>query len=92
MQSIGIRELRQNASKYLRAVRRGEIVEVTDRGEPVARLVPIRQESNYERMVAEGRIRPGKGDLLEVIDPVEPEPGQRPLSEVVTEMRADERY
>lgn len=41
MRSIGVRELRQNASKYLRDVKRGETVEVTERGEPVARLVPV---------------------------------------------------
>lgn len=59
MRSIGVRELRQNASRYLREVKRGETVEVTERGEPVARLVPIpERESTYDRMVAEGRIIP----------------------------------
>lgn len=92
MRSIGVRELRQNASRYLREVKRGETVEVTDRGEPVARLVPIPQESAWDRLVAEGRIIPGGGNLLDVIDPVEPEPGAPLPSEVLEEMRADERY
>jgi prevent-host-death family protein len=91
MRSIGVRELRQNASRYLREVKRGETVEVTERGEPVARLVPIPEESTYERLVAEGRIRPGRGNLLGVIDPVEPKPGVPLPSEVLEEMRADER-
>ncbi|MGI8661541.1 MAG: type II toxin-antitoxin system Phd/YefM family antitoxin [Thermoleophilaceae bacterium] len=91
MRSIGVRELRQNASRYLREVKRGETVEVTERGEPVARLVPIPEESTYERLVAEGRIRPGRGNLLDVIDPVEPKPGVPLPSEVLEEMRADER-
>jgi prevent-host-death family protein len=92
MRSIGVRELRQNASRYLREVRRGETVEVTDRGEPVARLVPIpEQESTYRRLVAEGRIIPGGGNLLDVIDPAEPEAGAPLPSEVLEEMRADER-
>ncbi len=43
MRSIGIRELRQQASKHLRDVERGETIEVTDRGRPVALLVPIRR-------------------------------------------------
>lgn len=93
MRSIGVRELRQNASRYLREVKRGETVEVTERGEPVARLVPVLEnEGNYERMVAEGRITPGKGNLLDAIDPIKREPGERPLSEILEEMRADERW
>lgn len=93
MRSIGIRELRQNASKYLREVRRGETVEVTDRGQPVARLVPVpEEESTYDRLVAEGRLIPGKGNWEDFGPPLEPKPGERPLSEVLEEMRADERW
>jgi prevent-host-death family protein len=91
MRAVGVRELRQNASRYLREVKRGETVEVTERGEPIARLVPIPEESTYERLMAEGRIRPGKGSLLDLGPPLEPEPGERPLSEILEEMRADER-
>jgi hypothetical protein len=53
--------------------------------------VPIPEESTYERLMAEGRIRPGKGSLLDLGPPLEPEPGERPLSEILEEMRADER-
>jgi prevent-host-death family protein len=91
MNSIGIRELRQHASRYLREVERGEAFEVTDRGRPVARLVPIRPESTVERLIAEGRIRPAEGDLLDMIDPIVPEPGERLPTEILEEMRADER-
>ncbi len=92
MRSIGVRELRQNASRYLLEVKRGETLEVTERGEPIARLVPIPQkESTYARLVAEGRIRPGRGNLLDVIDPIEPKPGVPLPSEVLEEMREDER-
>ncbi len=41
VQRIGIRELRQNASRYLAAVQRGESVEVTDRGELVGVISPV---------------------------------------------------
>jgi len=40
MERIGVRELRQHASRYLARVRLGETLEVTERGRPVARLVP----------------------------------------------------
>lgn len=38
--TVGVRELRQNLSKYLQRVKAGEDLAVTERGEVVARLVP----------------------------------------------------
>ena len=64
---VGIRELRQNLSIYLRRVARGERLELTDRGRPVALLVPIRPDmSPIERLVAEGRATMPVGDLLDL--------------------------
>jgi prevent-host-death family protein len=40
MRSAGIREARQNLSVLLDEVRKGREVVITDRGRPVARLVP----------------------------------------------------
>lgn len=40
MASIGLRELRQDASGVVRRVEGGESIEVTVSGRPVARLVP----------------------------------------------------
>ena len=45
MESVGVRELRDHLAHYLRAVQRGEIITVTVRRKPVARLVPIAPES-----------------------------------------------
>lgn len=42
MKTVGIRELKNRLSEYLREVRRGESVLVTDRGEVVAELSPPR--------------------------------------------------
>jgi len=41
MDTIGIRELRQAASRHLRAVAEGRTLTITDRGVPVARLSPV---------------------------------------------------
>jgi prevent-host-death family protein len=90
MQSIGIRELRQHASRYLRAVEAGERITVTDRGRPVAQIVPIRAETAYDRLVAEGKLIPSTGDLADV-EPVKPTPGVPLPSEILERMRADER-
>jgi prevent-host-death family protein len=90
MTSVGIRELRQNASAVIRRVAAGESVEVTDRGRPVARIVPLRAAGVLDQLVAEGGATEATGDLLD-IEPLEPVAGMRPLSEILAEMRADER-
>ncbi|MDQ2908893.1 MAG: type II toxin-antitoxin system prevent-host-death family antitoxin [Candidatus Eremiobacteraeota bacterium] len=43
MKQVGIREVRQNLSALLEVVKRGREIVVTDRGRPVARLVPAGQ-------------------------------------------------
>lgn len=60
---VGVRELRQNLSVYLARVIAGERLEVTDRGNPVAMLIPIRPGATLvERLVAEGRAIPATRD------------------------------
>jgi len=57
MEQIGVRELRQNASQYLDRVARGEIVEITHRGEPVARLVPVTDsDPEWANLIATGEV------------------------------------
>jgi len=57
MERIGVRELRQHASRYLSRVKAGESVEVTERGQLVALLVPPGPGADArERLVAAGRI------------------------------------
>ena len=91
MRSVGIRQLRQNASRFLREVERGETIEVTDRGRPVALLVPVPSGDHIEALLANGRLAPALGDLLELGEPVEPAPGAPLPSEALAEARADER-
>ena len=65
MERIGVRELRQHASRYLDEVKAGRTVEVTERGQLVALLVPpTPAASARERLVASGRLVPGDGALL----------------------------
>ena len=90
MHRVGIRDLRQNASAVLRRVAEGEIVEVTDRGRAVARIVPMHEASRLEQLQAEGRASGATKDLLDV-KPV-PRTAKGPsLSKILADMRADER-
>jgi len=41
MKRVGVAELKDQLSKYLRAAEGGAEVEVTDRERPIARIVPI---------------------------------------------------
>ena len=73
MERVGVRELRQNLSVYLRRVEAGEALEVTDHGRPVAVLAPLRDPDDpYERMLAQGRIRPGVGSIDDIPPPLGP--------------------
>lgn len=53
MEQIGVRELRQNASRYLARVAAGEDFQITDRGRPVALLVPVPADP-YQALLAAG--------------------------------------
>lgn len=66
MERIGVRELRQHASRYLARVTGGETIEIADRGRPVALLVPVGADQ-WRALLASGRVRPPSddGDLLD---------------------------
>jgi prevent-host-death family protein len=67
---VGVRELRQNLSRYLRRVALGERIEVTERGKPVAVLAPASEsQSALQRLVASGRASSPEGDLLDLAPP-----------------------
>jgi prevent-host-death family protein len=61
MTRIGIRELRQHASRYLEKVKAGEVVEVTERGKLIALLVsPSPTATERDRLVSTGRLAPAR--------------------------------
>ena len=66
MEQIGVRELRQHASRYLARVAAGESIQVTDRGRPVALVVPITTDPWQELVVSRRVLLPeAEADLLE---------------------------
>lgn len=87
---IGVRELRQDASRWLARVAAGESIEITDRGRLVAVLSPPRVLSARDRLLAEGRLIPATRSLREV-RPLEAEPGAPSLGEALQSMRDEER-
>lgn len=53
--SVGVRDLKAGLSGYLRRVRSGQSLIVTDHGEPVAHIIPLGIPNGLERLLSEGR-------------------------------------
>ena len=69
MQTTSITQLKNSLSAYLRDVKAGEEVLITDRGRPIARLVPVSSsdsmEEHLKEMERKGLLRRGTGRLPE---------------------------
>lgn len=87
-ETVGVAELRQNLSVYLRRVKRGERLVVTDRNRPVAELGPAPSTGpDLDRLVAEGRVAaPVRFGLPEPLE-LKGDPGA--LSRALDEIRGD---
>jgi len=87
MISISIRELRQHDSRHVRMAKAGRRVAITERGAPVAYLVPAEEPASVlARLEAAGDYLPPVGSVLDLLPPPPAPPGKRPLSEVVQEL------
>lgn len=78
----------------LKRVVAGEVIDVTQHGHPIARIVPIRSRA-LDRLVLEGRASEAEGDLLELMDelhlPAVRAKGRKSPSQVLADLRTDER-
>jgi prevent-host-death family protein len=94
MKSVGIRQLQQHASAVIRDVQAGEVVEITQRGRVVARLVPPSGGSKLDTLIAAGLARgDGRGfaESLRQHPPQPAVPGEITLSEALRDLRSDDR-
>lgn len=90
MERVGIREMRQNLSRYARRARAGESFVITDRGSDVAQLVPASSRASaIDRLVAERGARRGHGSLLDVLEELSEPIAGPPSSAVLDEIRAE---
>ena len=81
----GVRELRDNLSRYLSIVRDGHDVTVTDHGKAVARLVPLDEQRPIDRLISEGLISPQVHEKRPRTAP--PVRGSGTVSDLVAEQR-----
>ena len=64
MRTAGVAELKAGLSGFLNSVKNGEVVVVTERGRPVAQLVPLEPgdpRTQRQRLIRAGLLQPGRG-------------------------------
>ena len=91
MKTVGVRALKQNASAVVADASSGEVVTITDRGRPVAQLIPL-PSGQIESLVAARRARAPKRSLRDLGDPPRAARGEQRLSTILAEMREDGRF
>lgn len=84
---VGVRDLKDSLSAYLRRARAGEHIVVTERGRPVAKLVPPDLPEGLARLIAEGRLVPARSPRR--LDRVRPALGARAGRQVLEQLLAD---
>lgn len=89
--TIGVRELKTRLSAYLRRVKAGQAMTITERGKPVGRIVPVRSEvgtGERVRQLTRTGIVAWSGQKLGRKRPASPRVrGKRMLADVVLENR-----
>ena len=90
MAKVPVRELNQDTAGVLVRVKRGEEIEITERGTVVARLIPV-QSYPLADLIASGRFHPATahGPLPRPTGPIRTD---QEAGELVRELRDRERY
>lgn len=85
---VGTRELKNRLSQYLRRVKAGETVVVTERGKPIGQIVPIRADlkTRLQQLAAAGVVE-WNGQSLPPYQPRTVNRSGRLLSDLVVEER-----
>jgi len=91
MTTVASRELKNRLGQYLKLVKQGETVRITDRGRPIACIVPLgSQESEESRVMArlfsKGGITFGSGLPIARQSPARMRAG-KPIADIVAEDR-----
>jgi prevent-host-death family protein len=91
MSTVGIRALKQNASQVVARAASGEVVTITDRGRPVAQLVPV-PGGRVAALLASGQARPAKRSIAALGTPEVGGADHPVLTDVLAATRVEERY
>lgn len=86
--TVGVRELKAQLSEYLRRVKAGETVIITERGRPIGRIVPEPEmlEEKIQRLIDAGFME-WNGEWPEITEPTVVNESGILLSDIVVELR-----
>ncbi|MBN1890148.1 MAG: type II toxin-antitoxin system prevent-host-death family antitoxin [Thermoflexales bacterium] len=86
--SVGVRELKTRLSEYLRQVKTGQTIVITEHGQPVGRIVPATRtiDARLRAMVQAGLIA-WSGKKLSLMAPVARAHGERSVADLLVEDR-----
>jgi prevent-host-death family protein len=88
MPRVGIRELKTHLSKYLKRVKQGQSLIITEHGRPIGRIVPegASIEERLKGLEVSGVLLQ-TGGVLPVAEPVTAMRGDKRLSDLISEDR-----
>ena len=85
---VGVRELKNALSKYLRRVKAGETLTITERGQPVGQIIPIQTDlASRLKQLAEAGVIEWDGQAVPPYQPKAVNRSGRLLSDLVSEQR-----
>ncbi len=84
---VAVSDLRANLSEWLKRVREGTEVVITERGVPVARIIPVEASALLERLTAEGVISRAASPARPAADRQTRPRLRRPVAPLVGEQR-----
>ncbi len=86
--TVGVRELKAELSYYLRQVKAGHVVIITEHGKPVGRLMPLDDTASARlKALVQAGIGEWNGEPLAALEPVVDWPGGLSLAELVMQDR-----
>lgn len=85
---VGVRDLKSRLSEYLRQVRQGNTVIITDHGRPVGQLSPVERplDERFKALQSAGLVA-WNGQKLKPVKPAAVNRGERQVSDILVEMR-----
>ncbi|OGO29323.1 MAG: hypothetical protein A2W33_01615 [Chloroflexi bacterium RBG_16_52_11] len=85
---VGVRDLKSRLSEYLRLVKRGQTVIITEHGHPVGRLSPVIEPLDERlKTLQNAGLVAWNGKLLKTVTPAAVNRSERQVADMLVEMR-----
>jgi prevent-host-death family protein len=85
---VGTRELKSKLSEYMRRVKDGETILVTERGKPIGQIIPVKQTIQEKlQTVIEAGLADWNGNMVKPGKPVAVNRSEKQISDLVVEDR-----